>query len=474
VISGFAASLLIALGLGWLTVGWRWWPPGEQRALIAGSLAAGLGLGVSSVLFLLWSWLVGSPAFYPLAEALLVSVPAGVVLAAARRRAAGPPAPPLTSIALSPRHAAALRVILAACAAAACIAFIAEVAAQPHGGWDAWMTWNMHARAVARGGEAWRDVLRSLPDWSHPDYPLLVPASVARIWTYQGEESAAGPAAIAFLFTFATAGLLYAAVATLRSRTQGALAALLLVTTKFFVLHGASQYADIPLGFFFLATLTLLCLAEASPTNRPRLLILAGLTAGLAAWTKNEGLLFVPVTIAVALLMQPGRERARAVRAMIIGLAPVMAVVFAFKIWMAAPNDLLADQGMAQTAARLLEPERYRQIFGGFVAALLEVSTRGAVPILLGAYALAAGPVPAGLSRRTGSMVAVVVGLMLAGYAAVLLVAPAPRLGTNIRSINRLLLQLWPSMLLAYFCLVRTAEEACRSELRVRPCSEPA
>jgi hypothetical protein len=159
---------------------------------------------------------------------------------------------------------------------------------------------------------------------------------------------------------------------------------------------------------------------------------------------------------------------------MITGLAPVMAVVFAFMIRLAAPNDLLADQGMAQTAARLLEPERYRQIFGGFVAALLEVSTRGAVPILLGAYALAAGPVPAGLSRRTGSMVAVVVGLMLAGYAAVLLVAPAPRLGTNIRSINRLLLQLWPSMLLAYFCLVRTAEEACRSELRVRPCSEPA
>jgi hypothetical protein len=474
VIGGFAASLLIAWGLGCLLVGWRWWAAAEQRALIAGSLAVGLGLGVSSGLFLLWSWLAGSPAFYPLVEALLVAASAGVALAAATRRAVVPPSSPITSLTLPRRDAGPLRAVLAACTAAACIAFIAEVAAQPHGGWDAWMTWNMHARALARGGEAWRDVLRALPDWSHPDYPLLVPASVARVWTYQGEESAAGAAAIGFLYTFATAGLLYAAIATLRSPTQGALAALLLVTTKFFVLHGASQYADIPLGFFFLATLTLLCLAEASPTGRPRLLVLAGLTAGLAAWTKNEGLLFVPITIAVFLLMQPNRERARDAPALIIGLAPVMALLVVFKIWMAAPNDLLGDQGMAQTAARLLEAARYRQIFGGFVGALLEVSTNGALPILLGAYALAAGPVPAGPPRRAGSLVAIVVAFMLAGYAAVLLVAPAPRLGTNIRSINRLLLQLWPSMLLAYFCLVRTAEEACRPESRIRPSSEPA
>jgi hypothetical protein len=43
---------------------------------------------------------------------------------------------------------------------------------------------------------------------------------------------------------------------------------------------------------------------------------------------------------------------------------------------------------------------------------------------------------------------------------AVLLTAPTPLLATNIRSINRLLLQLWPSALLAYFLSIRTAEEA--------------
>ena len=49
---------------------------------------------------------------------------------------------------------------------------------------------------------------------------------------------------------------------------------------------------------------------------------------------------------------------------------------------------------------------------------------------------------------------------MLVGYVVVLLTAPTPLLATNIRSIYRLLLQLWPSMLFAYFLSLRTAEEA--------------
>ena len=48
---------------------------------------------------------------------------------------------------------------------------------------------------------------------------------------------------------------------------------------------------------------------------------------------------------------------------------------------------------------------------------------------------------------------------MLAGYAAVLLTAPAPLLATNIRSIDRLLLQLWPTIIFAYCLWVRAPDE---------------
>jgi hypothetical protein len=157
-----------------------------------------------------------------------------------------------------------------------------------------------------------------------------------------------------------------------------------------------------------------------------------------------------------------------------LGLAPVLAVVLAFKSWIGAPNDLMADQGLVQSAARLLDASRYPLVAGGFATAVLEVGARGLVPLLLAGYAVVAGLASTEADRRSGAAVGTVVALMLVGYAGVLLVAPAPRLETNIRSINRLLLQLWPSMLFAYFLLVRTADEARPTGLRPRTPLEPA
>jgi hypothetical protein len=433
-------------------------------------------VGLSSCLFFVWSFVAGSPHGFPIVESFLLAVLTAAALRV-RRMSRVDPRPDALPGQASATGFRLLAVVVIGAAVGGVIAFVAESAMNPHGSWDAWMTWNMHARAIFRGGTHWREVLMALPDWSHPDYPLLVPGSVARIWTYLSVESDRGPILVGLLFTFATVAVLYASVSILRSRTQGMLATLLLLGTKFFILHGASQYADIPLAFFFLATLALLSLTELWPQARPKLLVLAGLTAGLAAWTKNEGLLFMPVVMAgygLVGLRARGRSLLRDARFFAIGLAPLLALVLAFKLWVAAPNDLMSDQGLAQTAARLLESERYTQVLAGFVQAFLEVGARGLVALVLLVYLLIAGFAPPGPARPGARMTVIVLVCMLAGYAAVLLVAPGPRLGTNIRSINRLLLQLWPSILLAYFLLVRTAEEASSPAWRARTPLEPA
>jgi hypothetical protein len=463
---GFLASLVAAVLIGLLSLSCLRWRQAEvlrSRVLLI-SLAVGMGLGLSSAVFFGWLCLVGAPSSgFPLSELGVLILLAGVTLHARRQprlhprpsvadAAAGPPNHPLLSLALW---------LTAGCAT---MAFLAQSAASPQGGWDAWMTWNMHARAIYRGGDHWREVLTGLPAWSHPDYPLLVPASVARIWTYMGEATQLAPVTVALLFTFATVGLLYASVSRLRSPTQGALAALVLLGTKFFIVHGASQFADVPFGFFLLATLALLALPEVWPDDRSRLLALAGVTAGLAAWTKNEGLLLLP-----AVLLSYGLVAVRArgwhtglgdARALAIGLAPVLALVVCFKIWLAPPNDLMSDHGVWQTATRLLEGSRYYQLAGGLVQGFLEVSDQGILGLLLGGYFFCAGPAAAGPSRLGARIAITALSLVLAGYVAVLLTAPTPLFATNIRSINRLLLQLWPSALLAYFLSIRTAEEA--------------
>ena len=47
----------------------------------------------------------------------------------------------------------------------------------------------MHARFLFRGGDHWREAFASGLDWSHWDYPLLLPLSIARGWRYMGGES---------------------------------------------------------------------------------------------------------------------------------------------------------------------------------------------------------------------------------------------------------------------------------------------
>ena len=464
---GFLASLVAAVLIGLLSLGCLRWSQAEvlrSRVLLV-SLAVGMGLGLSSAVFFLWLCLVGAPSSgFPLSELGVLILLGSVALHARRQRRLRPRPSVTEDAAVSPPNHPLLSLALWLSTGCATMAFLAHSAASPQGGWDAWMTWNMHARAIYRGGDHWRAVLTGLPAWSHPDYPLLVPASVARIWTYMGEATQLAPVTVALLFTFATVALLYASVSRLRSRTQGALAALVLLGTKFFILQGTSQFADVPFGFFMLATFALLALPGVWPDDRPRLLALAGVTAGLAAWTKNEGLLLLPaVLLGYGLVIVRARGWPTGLsdaRAFAIGLAPVLALVVCFKIWLAPPNDLMSDQGFRQTADRLLEGSRYLQVAGGLTRGFLEVSVQGILGLLLGGYFFCARPAAGGPSRLGARIAITALSLVLAGYVTVLLTAPAPLLATNIRSINRLLLQLWPSALLAYFLRIRTVEEA--------------
>jgi hypothetical protein len=461
------AAWLIGL-LALLCTGWGTSATRRDRSLLI-FLAIGVGLGLTSSLFIVWL-LSGAPAGgFPYAELVMLVLLAGGAFYGRSRNRWSLQDPDGSADAGRP----VLGLVLLLTVGCAVTAFVVEWMNNRQGTWDAWMTWNMHARALFRGGEQWREALTGLPAWSHPDYPLLVPGSVARIWTYVGQETTVAPGAVAMLFTFATIGLLYSAVASLRSRTQGVLAALVLVSTKFYILQGASQYADIPLSFFFLATLALLSLGELSQSNRSRLLMMAGATAGLSAWTKNEGTLFV-----LAVLIVYGGVMGRALgwrqvlatlRSFAIGLGPAVLLLAFFKVNLAPANDLMSDHGLRQIAERLLDGGRYVRILTGVTQAVLEVGAKGLIPVLLLGYLLAAGTTPGEPARREGRAAAIVVSLMLAGYAVVLLTAPAPLLDTNIRSINRLLLQLWPSMLFAYFMSVRTIDEAGIVRPRLSP-----
>jgi hypothetical protein len=449
---------------------------------------------MSSCVLFAWLVLVGPPGNgFKLAEAATY-LGASALLGLVRRRQRlreGPAGPAEPAGWFGPLLSAALGLAVAA----KLTSFVLNSFCYPHGLGDAWFTWNMRARFLYRGGEHWIDALSNLIGEGVGDYPLLLPLSIARGWHYLGGESPVVPATVALLFTFGTVGTLYAGLTVLRGRSQGALAGLLLLGTFMFVPMGYVQMADIPLGYFFLAALTLLAVQDALAPGKGRLLLAAGLMTSFAAWTKNEGLLFAGAVVLARLLVAPRlagpdagprpgfwRDRARQLTLLLLGALPVVCVLGYFKACLAPPSYFVEGQGWPVYLARLGSYERYRLVGGIFLLRLVQLGgpdyqfvPGSGVVFLLPVYRVLLGRVPPGVRMVPSATVWVVVILMLLGYGFVYLVTPLDLLGHLNSSLSRLLLHLWPLVLFGFFLRVATPEEAlARQAAPVSALSLPA
>src|SRR5262249_1932594 len=150
---------------------------------------------------------------------------------------------------------------------------------------------NTHARFLFRDASDWRDGIQYS---HHSDYPLLTPATTARLWRFAGEEIPDAGAVLGLFLSLFGVACLPLTISLLRVPLTGTVLGLVLVGMPAYLDHATSQYADVPLSFFILSTIALICLYEEQSDKR--MLMLAGFTAGCAGWTKNEGLLFIAAT----------------------------------------------------------------------------------------------------------------------------------------------------------------------------------
>jgi hypothetical protein len=298
--------------------------------------------------------------------------------------------------------------------------------------------------------------------YSHPDYPILLPATIDHLWTYLQYEAPMVPTMLGFFFMLCTLGLAMTSVAVLRSKSQALLVGLVLVTTPFFVEDAVSANAESPLMFFFLATTVLLIMSDAAP----RMLVLAGLTVSLAAWTKNEGLLFmVAAGASLAALIFVTRGWNACIRAALLfvaGAFPVLAVLILFKSQVHVRNWLFEPSpGGESILARLSDLDRYSTISKYYFRQIRRFGEwRISLLLVLPVYLLLMGRLR-GLKHKTGLLIAVsALAIAFVGYFFVYVITPTD-LNWQLRSsLNRILLQLWPSAAVVFFCGTRTPEEA--------------
>jgi hypothetical protein len=236
------------------------------------------------------------------------------------------------------------------------------------------------------------------------------------------------------------------------------LGGLALASTPYFIEQGSAQYADVPLSFFFLAVMVLLrldghCRAGEAPLRPRGRLALAGIAAGFAVWTKNEGMLFLLATVVAELLVEAGR-RTRLLSIFLPAVAPFVLLDAWFRHSVAFPNELFSDQ--SSMFHKMLDPSRYGAIFRWLARDFLRFGQWWPVPatlLLIGFYLV----VRDRRKSQTGyNMQASVLtlALTLAGYFAVYVITPYDLYWHLRFSLNRLFLQIWPCALFLFFLAV--------------------
>lgn len=435
-------AFLLALAIGGLMVicfdplrgvagGPRW-----ARSLFRISLAVVVGLGFTSVSFLLLRMAgVSRPLWFVTADLVCVTILAFIRL---RQRQTEPSN--RTGEAAGTNWIAIA--LLAAILIPSGIRVVEMAWANPNGQWDAWAIWNKHAKFLATS-DNWRDTASPLLGSTHPEYPMLLPSVVARVWLMSGDAANVVPLVTGLLFFAALIGLFVSTLAILRGALAAALGAMILLSLHPLLYWAVSQYADVPLACLMTAALALMF------AGSPNALVWAGLCAGMAAWTKQEGGAFAAALIMAPLAWKPARWWR-----LLAGVAPLLLLTAWFSLWIAPPG-IFAPRPFATELSLLTDSGRYAIIGRAALHHLRYAGSGAGHPLIL--VALLAVTLRVERDRPRAAAVwsaATALFLLLASYLAAYLVTPLDLNWHIATSMDRLIVQIWPPMLLTLCALL--------------------
>lgn len=446
---------------------------------------AAFGIGATSIFFFLSDLL--APGFRWAELMVEVAVLAWLIYASLRRRKLEEPEPKLVNrpesnpkSAPESNHETLLRrpsnLIMASALVIALI--LATVAMSqvwdlnPQGNWDAWSICNLRAKFLAApdvgpgvavsttAARAWSPLLTE----THPEYPLLLSGAVARCWAFSGVARAVSdavpdivPIAIGYLFFLSLIAVVTGGVAVARGAPAGLIAGLTLASTTALLHEVPSQYADVPLAAYLACSLVFLLI------HRP---IWAGVFAGFARWTKDEGALYcVVLVILLAVFSLWGRAGFRRdVLRVILGMLPGALTFGLFKVFL-APHS--TAQFSAGVLSRFANMGRWEVVVAGVGSQIVSLGAGGFHPVFIVA-AFAIGVRVRTDSRRDGYFSAflstALAVAMLAGYCAAMVTSPDDVSWQTGTAAGRLTVQWWPLAVIAMVEWLRPAEELAGEE----------
>jgi len=443
VLSAVAAIVLGGAGLAGLAFSGR--VASASDRLLRATAAFVFGLGTWSAAYAASLLAFGAAERVRVLKDAAVAL-GGVALIAVRRRSTPAPQSVREVRDVPPPWLAAT---FALACAVVCLVFVEHSIRAPEGGFDAWMIWNSRARFIVRADDFRIAFSPRLLFWTHQDYPWLLPGLVAQWFAIGRTESPVIRVALAFAFGAATVAIVTCSLARLRGPRAALVGGLAMCSIPCFATFAASQQADVPLAAFVALAAALLAIALDDPQRPLRPLLLAGFAAGLGAWTKNDGIVYL-VCIPAALLLRLRDVRAAGIFA--LGSAPLLALLFAFKLGLSPPNDFLLFTTRADFLARFVDARRWLEV--------IRLALRQVVYFQdFGLWVVGAAVLAVVLRRRlradaAASVLGVSVLLALVLFGAIYVLQPHALGWMFWSSASRLFVQMWPALIVALVAAV--------------------
>ena len=315
----------------------------------------------------------------------------------------------------------------------------------PQGNWDAFSIWNLRAKFLAAGDGLYARAWSPLLSATHPEYPLLLSSFIAACWSAAGAVSDFAPIATSYLFFAALVSIVAGGITALRGPLSGALAAICLIAIPALLTEAPAQYADLPLACFMAGAVLLALL------DRPAL---AGAMAGMAAWTKDEGLLFLAIgVLAVAI------QKRHALVRFCSGAAPAAVLALIFKFAIARGTHTAVGLAHSSLASKLTDANRYAITASAMLRELLHWNAGWYHPVLPIAVLALALRFDRRHAREALFCLAIA-ACMVGGYFGVYIITPYALEWQLQSSLTRLFVQLCPIVLAGIVLALRAPEGA--------------
>lgn len=247
--------------------------------------------------------------------------------------------------------------------------------------WDAWAIWLFKAKAFFVDGDIATYLSRSGEFVGQPGYPLLTPLYSLWLYEWSGQVADQGAKLASPCYWLAALGAAWWVLRRLAGSTAAGIATTLIALTPMVqrTAFDWAGYADTALSAYFVAAAGLLVLWIRD--KRTVYLAAGSLAATAAAWTKNEGQVFLAVfvVIAAAVLVSRRERLGNAVwivapPALLLGTWAAVRSVYGVEAAGFTPGiDFSAELFQTATttlAAKAFAPSRFLLTFPLFIAAM--------------------------------------------------------------------------------------------------------